>query len=154
LIEKYLEEKMTKQEQAKELYANQYNCAQSVFGVFCQENGLENEIAFKLANGFGGGIRAGELCGALSGAIMVIGLKCGFFKEKDLEQKAYCNRKAYEFYEKFKQANGTVLCREILGADIACPEDHNIPAVKELHKIICPDIVAGAVTILESMEFD
>jgi C_GCAxxG_C_C family probable redox protein len=52
---------------------NKYNCAQAVLGAFCEESGLDINIAFKLANGFGGGIRCGETCGAVSGAVMAIG---------------------------------------------------------------------------------
>ena len=143
----------TREEKATRLFAGGYNCAQAVLGAFCEEAGLEPNTALKLASGFGGGVRCGEICGAVSGAIMAIGLKCGFYIEQDFEQKVYCNKKSYEFMEKFKEANGSVLCRDLLGIDIRCPEDHTTETAKEAHKTICPKLVASAVQILESMDF-
>ena len=144
---------MTREEKAIELFSNGYNCAQSVLAAFCEDNGLDLQTALKLTNGFGGGVRCGELCGAVTGAIMVIGLKCGFYIEKDFEQKTYCNKKSYEFIEKFKEANKSIICRDLLCVDIRYPDDHNTPAAKEAHKSICPKLVANAVQILEKMEF-
>jgi len=144
---------MTREEKAVELFSNGYNCAQAVLGAFCEDNGLDINTALKIASGFGGGIRCGEVCGAVSGAIMVIGLKCGFYIQKDFEQKNYCNKKSYEFMEKFKELNGSVLCRDLLGVDIRCPDDHNTPEAREGHKNICPKLVKIAVQILENMEF-
>ena len=143
-----------KEEKALELFSNGYNCAQSVLGAFCEDNGLDLHTALKIANGFGGGMRCGEVCGAVSGAVMAIGLKCGFYIEKDFKQKGFCNKKSYEFIKKFKEANGSVLCRDLLGVDIRCPDDHNLPKAQEAHKTICPGLVKSAVQILESMEFE
>ena len=142
-----------REEKAAELFSGGYNCAQSVLGAFCEGAGLDLKTALKIANGFGGGVRCGEICGAVSGAIMAIGLKCGFYIEKDFQQKGYCNNKSYEFIEKFKEENGSVLCRDLLGVDIRCPDDHNTPAAQEAHKSLCPKFVKSAVQILENMEF-
>ena len=149
-----MEDNLSKKEaRARELFANNYNCAQSVFGVFCEDEGLDLKTALKLANGFGGGFRCGEACGAVSGAIMAIGLKCGFYIEKDIAQKNFCNSKTYEFIEKFTAEHSTILCRELLDADIRRPEDHNPPDVREKHRTICPGVVAAAVRVLEGMDF-
>jgi len=145
---------MTKEERAVGLFAKGYNCAQAVLGAFCEEEGLDLNTAFRLASGFGGGIRCGEVCGAVSGAIMAIGLKCGFFVEGDLEQKGYCNTKSFEFIEKFTNENGSVQCRDLLGADIRKPGDHNTPALNESYKTVCPKMIQNAVRLLENMEFE
>ena len=142
-----------REEAALGLFENGYNCCQAVIGAFCEEAGLELNTALRLANGFGGGVRCGDICGVVSGAVMAIGLKCGFYIEGDLEQKAYCNKKAYEFIEKFKEANGSVTCRELLGVDIRSPKDHATPQGKQAHKI-CPCLVVSAVNLLESMTFE
>ena len=142
----------SREEKARELFSNEYNCAQSVFGVFCEDEGLDLDTSLKLATGFGGGMRFGEVCGALTGAILTIGLKCGFHIEKDLDQKKYCNDKTIEFIQKFKEQNGSILCRDLLGVDIRVPEDHTKPEIKALHKKICPNVIASAVRILEDME--
>jgi len=144
----------TREEKAVEYFANGYNCAQSVFAAFCEENGLDKNTAFKLANGFGGGVRCGDMCGAVSGAVLAIGLKCGFYTQGDLKQKGYCNKKSLEFIEKFKAENGSVICRELLGIDVRHPDDHNTPEARQAHKDVCPGLVAGAVRVLESMEFE
>ncbi|MCL2084799.1 MAG: C-GCAxxG-C-C family protein [Oscillospiraceae bacterium] len=124
-----------------------------MLGAFCEDDGLDLKTAFMLANGFGGGVRCGEICGAVSGAVIAIGLKCGFHIEKDFKQKGYCNRKSYEFVEYFKESNGSMMCRDLLGVDIRCPDDHNKPNAQEAHKTICPRLVASAAVILENMEF-
>jgi len=144
----------TKEEKAVGLFASGYNCAQAVFGAFCEENGLDKNTAFKLANGFGGGIRCGDTCGAVTGAIMAIGLKCGFYVEKDFKQKGFCNKKSHEFIEKFRKINSSTLCRDLLGIDIRCPDDFNTPESQEAHKTVCPKVIADAVWILENMDFE
>ena len=143
-----------KAEAAAGFFSNGYNCAQSVLGALCEELGLELDTALRLASGFGGGVRCGELCGAVSGAILAIGLKCGYCKKGDMAQKGYCNKKTHEFVEKFREANGSIICRELLGADVRCPDDHNSPGAKAAHKTVCPGLVASAVRVLEGMEFE
>ena len=142
-----------REEKARGYFANEYNCAQSVLGAFCEEYGLDTETAFKLSNGFGGGLRYGEVCGAVTGAIIAIGLKCGFHVERDIAQKVYCYTKTQEFIEKFKSEYGSILCRDLLDEDIRVPDDHKTQDAKEKHKSICPGLVGAAVRILEDMEY-
>ena len=144
----------TKKEQATTLFANGYNCAQAVIGVFAEENGLDKNTALKLANGFGGGLRHGEVCGAVSGAILAIGLRCGFCVEQDFSQKAYCNEKTIEFINRFREKHGSILCRDLLGIDIRCPIDHTTPEARAAHKAVCGELVASAVAVYESMTFE
>ena len=145
----------TREAKALELFSNGngYNCAQAVLGAFCEEGELDISIAFKIANGFGGGIRYGEVCGAVTGAVMAIGLKCGFFREKDFEQKKFCYRKTEEFLDTFKKENGSTLCRDLLGIDINSPDDFKKPEIRELFSTVCPKMIAAAVRIIENMEF-
>jgi C_GCAxxG_C_C family probable redox protein len=142
----------TREERAAGLFSGGYNCAQAVLGVFCEDMGLDLSTALKLASGFGGGVRSGELCGAVSGAVMAIGLKCGFYIEKDFRRKNYCNKKTYEFIERFKEENGSVLCRELLSADLGDNGGHTAGESGNSHKALCPKIVTGAVRILEGMQ--
>ena len=144
-----------KEEKALDLFTSGkgYNCAQSVLGVFCEESELDIDNAFKLSNGFGGGMRFGEVCGAVSGAVMAIGLKCGFSVEKDFEQKEFCYAKTDEFLEIFKKENDSTLCRDLLSTDIHSPDDFKKPEIRESIKTVCPKIVVAAVRIVESMDF-
>ena len=146
---------MTDREQtACGLFNSNYNCAQSVFGAFCDEFGLDDTTALKIASGFGGGIRQGEVCGAVSGAVMAIGLKCGYNGRNGLNHKLYCNEKTVEFTRHFIWENGSVLCRDLLDSDIRSPEDLKDTAVGEKIEMSCPAFVASAVRILEKMDFE
>ena len=144
-----------KEDKARKLFSTgTYNCAQSVLGAFSEENGLDMNVAFKVSSGFGGGIRSGNVCGAVSSAVMVIGLKCGFSEEGDLKQKGYCYSKTEEFIKEFKEQNNSVLCCDLLEAEITTSEDFKRPEVREKIKTVCPEMVASAVRIIENMRFE
>ena len=144
---------MTNEEKSSELFTKGYNCSQSVLGAFCEDDGLELSTALRLTAGFGGGMRCGDTCGAVTGALMAIGLKCGHNAELDQEQKQFCNEKMSEYIEQFVAANGSVMCRDLLGLDIRRPDDHQAPAAQDGHKNICPKLVASGVSILAGMSF-
>jgi len=139
----------TREDKARELFASGFNCAQAVLGAFCESEGLDMDTAMRLSTGFGGGVRCGEICGAVTGAVMVIGLKHGAYGDKTLEQNVGCRAMSYEFVKAYKEENNSILCRELLGVDIRAPEDHNSEQAKESHKKLCPELVASAVQILE-----
>lgn len=143
----------SREETALELFSCGYNCAQAVTGALCESAGLDLTTALKLANGFGGGVRCGELCGAISGGVLIIGAKCGFSVKGDIVQKEFCNKKTSELVEKFKELNGGVTCRDLLGVDIRHAGDHKNPLVL-MRKPKCKSLVASAVKILEGMEFE
>jgi C_GCAxxG_C_C family probable redox protein len=152
----WLGEKMTnREERAKELYTGGfgYNCAQSVLGAFAEDYGLDMETALKLSNGFGGGVRTGNVCGAVSGALMALGLECGFHKENDIKQKGYCYKKTDEFIKAIREENGSILCRELLGCDISSPADFQKSDVQEAIQSTCPKLVMSAARILDCMDF-
>lgn len=130
---------------ASELFMGGRNCAQSVFCAFCEDYGIKTETAARLAGGFGGGVRSAEICGAITGAVMVIGLKHG-------ESKEICGAKTVEFIEKFRDQKEAVVCRELLGCDITTPEGKE-KAAKGLFKPTCRDLVVSAVNILEELGY-
>ena len=143
-----------KEEKAVELFSSSYNCAQSVLGAFCEDLGFDLNIALKLACGFGGGgMRYKQTCGAVSGAMMVIGLKCGQYIKGDMESKKYCYQKIHEFNDKFKTQNGSIICCELLGADKNIKIENQMDKLQPLFKSFCPELVKNAVQILENMEF-
>ena len=142
---------MPKQEEAVELLSKGYNCAQSALGAFSEQLGLDQETALKMASGFGGGIHHGEICGAVTGAVMAIGLKCGYFKEGDIKQKGLCDSLSNEFVERFTKENGSILCRDLLDVDVRSPSDFTTPEVRELFKTVCPEMVASASAIVQDL---
>ena len=146
----------TKEEKALELFSGSYNCSQSVLGAFCEDIGLDLDTALKIACGFGGGgMRYKQTCGAVSGAMMVIGLKCGQYIKGDTKAKGYCYKKIQEFTDKFKEKYGSVICCKLLVGDKDIDEEmKNDPVkTKSLFTSVCPEYVKTAVQILENMEF-
>lgn len=106
---------MTKGERAKALFKEGYNCAQAVALAFAQETGLDERVLMKAVGGFGGGIgRLREVCGSVSGAVMVFGLLAGSDDVKNNEAKKELYRLVQEQASAFKETNGSYICRELL----------------------------------------
>lgn len=100
---------------AMELFLQGYNCAQAVAVAFCDVTGLEKEFAAKMASSFGGGMgRLREVCGAVSGMFMVLGLLYGYDTPGDDGQKKAHYARVQELAAKFKAENRTIVCRELL----------------------------------------
>lgn len=144
---------MTRTEKAVELFSKGFNCSQSVFSVFAEKYGISEETALKIGCGFGGGMRNGEICGAVSGAVMVIGLRYGHSSETDNESRSVCYQKTREFTEAFKSREGSIICRELLGIDIFSGDGMNIAAEKGLFKTTCVDMIVRAVELLEELGY-
>jgi C_GCAxxG_C_C family probable redox protein len=141
---------MSKKEKAITYFLSHFNCCQSVISVFCEDYGLEESLALKLSTGFGGGLRRGEVCGAVSGAIMVIGLKYGHSVIEDLESKTRTYALSQEFESRFEDLFGSLRCKDILKYDVS-DDEMKIIKEKELFTKLCPQIVKGAIDILEEM---
>jgi len=138
-------------EKSAEYFKNGFNCSQAVLTTFASEFGLSEEMALKIGTQFGGGARKGEMCGAVSGALMVLGLKYGHFHYNALEEKQKAYKIAEDFMNRFINANGTVVCRELLGYDVSKAEDKVKIRELDLFKTICPKMIESATIILEKM---
>ena len=113
---------------------------------------MDPATAMKIASGFGGGMgRMGEMCGAVTGAIMVLGLKYGQTRSDDKVAKERAHALVREFAGKFEKQHGFLVCRELLGCDISRPEGFKLAVEKNLFHTVCPKYVAGAVRILTQM---
>jgi C_GCAxxG_C_C family probable redox protein len=142
-----------KGEAAAAMMAGNWNCAQSVLGVFCVDLGLERETAMKLASGFGAGMaRRQDVCGAVSGAIMAIGLKHGQAREDDKEAKEKAYRLSREAMERFQAEFGSCLCRELIpGIDLTTAAGHQRYKAEGWSEKVCRPCVRFAVRILEEI---
>ncbi len=101
--------------QAAELFLQGYNCAQAVAVAFCDVTGLEPAFAAKMASSFGGGMgRMREVCGAVSGMLMVAGLLYGYDGPDDGESKKAHYTLVQELAGRFRDTAGSIVCREIL----------------------------------------
>ncbi|MBR6581791.1 MAG: C_GCAxxG_C_C family protein [Ruminococcus sp.] len=142
---------MTKSEKALELFANGFNCSQAVLTAFAADFGLDEKLALMLGTQFGGGARNGEMCGAVSGALMVLGLKYGHFESENSEQKSRAYSIATEYTKRFKELNGSIVCRDLLGYDLTNPDDMACIKEQNLFKTVCPKMIKSAVEVLESI---
>ena len=142
---------MNKGEQAVEYYNKNFNCSQGVFTVFAKEQGIDEELALKISTYFGGGARKGELCGAVAGALMALGLFYGHSDGKNQEEKSKAYSIAEEFMDRFIAAKGTVVCRELLGYDLTKPEERAQILEKDLFHCICPEMIRCSATIVDEM---
>ncbi len=138
-------------EKAEAYFSNNFNCSQAVFTTFATELGMEEEVALKVATQFGGGARKGEMCGAVSGALMVLGLKYGHCHAESQEEKSKAYAISEDFMNRFIAKNGTVVCRELLGYDLTKPEDMAKIAELGLFKTTCPEMIRCATQIVEDM---
>ena len=142
---------MNKTEKALSLFSNNFNCSQAVFTAFASDFGIDEKTALMLGTSFGGGARNGEICGAVSGALLVLGLKYGHYDAEDNEQKSRAYEIAVDYTKRFKEKNGSIVCRDLLGYDLTVPEDKVFIKEKNLFKTVCPEMVKSAVSILEEV---
>jgi C_GCAxxG_C_C family probable redox protein len=141
---------MDKSEEALELFQKGFNCAQSVFCVFGTNAGFSKDACLRIAGSFGAGMaRRGETCGAVTGGLMVLGLRHGMVKEENAQAKQRNYEEADKFMVEFGKRNGSVICRELLGCDIGTPEGAKYAADNQLTMTLCSKLVASAVEILE-----
>ena len=106
---------MDHREKAAELFLQGYNCAQSMLVAYCDVTGLEPDFAAKLSSSFGGGMgRMREVCGAVSGMLMVAGLLYGYDTPGDDVSKKAHYHLVQDLAGKFREEAGSIVCREIL----------------------------------------
>jgi len=142
---------MDKAQRAMAVFKDGVNCSQAVLAVFAEEFGLERTAALRLACGFGGGMRMGGPCGAVSGACMAIGLKYGKSRADDNEARDRTYALVQQLAARFRSLHGTVLCRDLIGCDLSTPQGYEEAKRKGVFLDICPGLVADAVKILEDM---
>lgn len=142
---------MGKTETALNYFDEKFHCSQAVLAAYASELGLTEEQALKIASCFGSGFRKGGICGACSGALMVLGLKYGQAKKEDLESRIKTNEMSDAFLEKFAEENGSYNCNDLLGCDIATQEGIDYALEKKLFTEFCPKMVESAMKILEEL---
>jgi C_GCAxxG_C_C family probable redox protein len=142
----------TNEKKAASLFAEGFNCSQAVIASHAQKFGVAPETAIKLSAAFGAGMgRQGEVCGAATGALMVIGLASGSTSAENKEAKERTYRLAHRFLDEFAQRNGSVRCCELLGYRIDEVEGMEKAGQQGLFTTLCPRLVDGASEILDKM---
>jgi len=143
---------MTKSDEAVAGFKGGFSCTQAVLSTFSEELGMDRETGCKVASGFGGGVgRTGNICGAVTGALMVIGLKYG----KAVPETCAEREKTYElvrmFIREYKALHGSVNCTDLLGYDLSDPVAHAEAQEKRIAGQKCPKLVDDAVLVLEKI---
>ena len=125
---------MTKREIGENYFKSGYNCAQSVVLTYADEIGIDKEKALLISSSFGGGMgRLCEVCGAFSGMLIVLGALKGYSENNNPTKKQEYYKVIQSLAEKFKNINGSIICRDLLASG----------------KKPCGQLVGDAIDILE-----
>ena len=139
----------TTQDDAVSTFTQGFNCAQAVLLAHGPALGIEPADCLRLAAPFGAGMaRTGSTCGAVTGALMVIGLRLGHTVADDLATKERCYEVARDFLARFRERNGSVICKELLGCDPGTPEGLAEVQARNLHATVCTGLVRTAAELL------
>jgi len=131
-----------------------YNCAQAVLFAYCDELHLDKNAALKLACGFGAGMgRKEEVCGAVTGGIVVLGAMYGRGENDDRAATETTYARTRELLERFQFRHGTYICRELLdGCDLTTKEGQSYFKQNDLVNRTCKECVGSVVQILAEMQ--
>lgn len=147
---------MMRKENAIGYYKQTFNCSQSVFTAYRQEDKLDEKTALKLSTMFGAGVACtGQgLCGAVFGALMAISMKYGREDVQGVDAKLKTYELGKKFMNEFAKIHGSCICKEILGIDIGTPENLKKAGEMKLFQTKCLDAVKTAADILDkTVEF-
>ncbi len=140
---------MSEGEKAVACFNEGFMCSQAVLAAYAAEFGVDRQTALKVSAAFGGGMgRLGEVCGAVTGAFMVIGLKYGRTEVKDAKAHEKAARLVQEFAQRFKSMSGSIICRELLGCDLNTKEGQQAFVDRKLRDTLCTRYVRDAAEIV------
>ncbi|NLF40928.1 C_GCAxxG_C_C family protein [bacterium] len=141
----------TTEDTAAALFADGYNCAQSTFCALCERLGMDRNTALKTSCGFGGGMgRNQEVCGAVAGGIMAIGLRHGRGVNDDRPVTMAAYEKVRAFMGRFAAQHGSCLCRDLLdGVNLLTAEGQQQFKERNLHGTVCTECVRTATRLAE-----
>ncbi len=142
---------MTHKEKALDYFSRKFHCSQAVLAAFADECGITEEQALKLGACFGSGMRKGEVCGACTGALLVLGALFGQYEEGDMESRMLANEVNDAMMNRFAKVCGSYLCNDLLKCDISTMEGIEFAKKNNLFTEFCPRMVANAVDILEEI---
>jgi C_GCAxxG_C_C family probable redox protein len=139
-------------EQAVAFYNQGYTCAQSILASFAPRYDLQQKLAFKMGEPFGAGISfTGGMCGAVTGAIMVLGMQYGSALGNNDPDRFYTYQRARELIQRFKERHSSVQCPDLLGYNLSDPQQLQSVLEKGLFAQLCPVLVGDAAQILAEM---
>lgn len=142
-----------KMEAAQDLFFGAYNCAQSVLAAFAGDYGMSREMALKVSCGFGAGMgRLQTTCGAVTGAVMVIGLQFGKSAEDENDRKELTYSKVRELIKRFEKRFGSTTCLQMVNnCNFNTGEGEKKYEDEQLQLHVCNEAVKYAVEILKDI---
>ena len=136
--------------EANELFRSGFNCSQAIVAVFSEEHGFPAETALKIAYPFGRGMGGcGHTCGALTGAMMVIGMKYGTADRYEPDKMKLAREKTRRLFELFEAEHGTTLCNDLTGFDQRKLNGPELMAMLPHFHNTCRKFLETVVTFLE-----
>lgn len=136
---------------AIEKFLSGYNCAQAVLYSSAENVGIDRDTALRVACGFGAGLgRAQDVCGAVSGGVMALGMKYGRGEGDDKSRTEDTYRRTREFLAQFKRRHGSIICRDLIGCDLQSPEGQQLFKDKNLLRETCAKCVQTASELVAS----
>ena len=139
-------------ERSVSLFQQGFTCSQAILAAFSTRYGLDEPTALKVACAYGGGIaRSGDMCGAVSGALMVLGLAHGKATLDDDVAKERTYAFTREFWKRFRERQGSLVCKELIGVDIGIPEGAKAASESGVFREKCPLLVRCAAEILREL---
>lgn len=141
---------MNRYEQAAAYHHQGFNCCQAVLAAYRDLTGLSEQTSFDMGGGFGAGANSGELCGAITGAVMTLGLLTPIDREDPVGSKRRTGKLAKEFQQRFQEKFGELRCRPLLKTEVRAGDE--TPAARDLGLTNrCDVLIISAIEILEEM---
>lgn len=141
----------TKCDLATKRFTEGFHCSQSVLEAFAEEYGLNPILARKIGNPLAGGSGVGGECGAVTGALIVLGMEYGMADADDSEAFQNTFEKVGTFLEKFKERHGNINCQQLIGLNIFSEEGLMEFMDKDIKLTQCIKYVKDAVRIVEEI---
>jgi len=143
---------LSRAEEAKKQFEKGFLCAPAVLSTYSEQLGLDKALALKIACGFGGGIgRMGRTCGAVTGAVMAIGLKYGQVNLVDEESRLRTYTLVKGFIDKFTTLHGSIECKDLIGYDLSNSGELRLARESGVFQNKCPGFVYDSARILEDI---
>lgn len=144
---------MNHTEQARALFLSGCSCSQAVFGAFAGDLGLDRDTALRLSSSFGGGMGGmRETCGAVTGMLMVAGLKWGYSETGNLDAKTAHYARVRSLVEQFRAEHGTIVCRDLLAHLGTLRQDPSARTPEYYKARPCVRFVETAARLLDEMD--
>ena len=143
----------SKPDQAAEIFLNGFNCAQAVFSAYAEQFGIDKTTALKLSCGFGAGMgRQQDVCGAVSGATLLIGCRYGKTIREDNAANDLTYKHVRDVSDKFRTKHGSTHCKELLnGCNLLTPEGQKYFKENDFQHCKCAVYVHDAAEFVEPL---